>query len=103
MNFFYNVISIVFNITEKMSHFSSIEAIADQAKTEAFMAEFEAVLAFEFADKRKSETNKDNAVRLANRARVLDWLADVALAKSEDAESKATASSVWLADTAVVM
>ena len=93
-----------------MSHLSSIEAFANQAKIDADeakaksnVAQIIACLASDFADKRKSETNKDNAVRLANRARVLDWLADVALAKSEDAESKATASSVWLADMAVVM
>jgi|LauGreDrversion2_6_1035139.scaffolds.fasta_scaffold286817_1 hypothetical protein len=93
-----------------MSRFYSIKAIADQAKidadeakTEAFMAEFEAVLASEFADMIKSDAAKCYAEMSANRARVLEWLADVAFAHSEDAESKATASSVWLADTAVVM
>jgi hypothetical protein len=91
-----------------MSRFYSIKAIvdqakidADEAKTEAFMAELEAVLASEFADITKSDADKCYAEMLHNRVKVLEWLAVVAFAKSEDAESKATASSVWLADIAV--
>jgi len=72
------VLSIIFNITEKMSRFDTLKAIADQTIIDATMAILEANEAISEANMTKSDTVKNRAEMLANRAKVLEWLAAVA-------------------------